>query len=116
MFANPPIRRVASTIAHAKSPLRLPLQHYSTIAGPESGQSLPSSPPPGHLNHGKVEEDRKRRAAKTLAEAVAAKQIRHNWTKEEISAIYHQPLMELAFQSVSHAIGTVVGSLNCRVW
>ena len=104
MFLNQQMRRVASTIAHTKSPLRLPLQHYSTIAGHESQQSLPASPPTGHLNHGKVEEDRKRRAAKTLADAVAAKQIRHNWTKEEISAIYHQPLMELAFQSVSHSM------------
>jgi hypothetical protein len=38
---------------------------------------------------------------KVFRDAVAADTIRHNWTKEEISAIYYQPLLELAFQAVS---------------
>lgn len=36
-----------------------------------------------------------------LRQAVAAQSPRHDWTKEEISAIYYQPLMELTYQAVS---------------
>jgi biotin synthase len=38
--------------------------------------------------------------SKILRDAVAAQEPRHNWTREEISAIYYQPLMELAYQAV----------------
>jgi biotin synthase len=41
---------------------------------------------------------------KLVAEAVAASQPRNNWTKEEISAIYYQPLLELSYQAVSQSI------------
>lgn len=41
---------------------------------------------------------------KLVADAVAATQPRNNWTKEEISAIYYQPLLELAYQAVSHQL------------
>lgn len=37
---------------------------------------------------------------KLLADAVAATKPRNNWTKEEIAAIYYQPLLELTYQSV----------------
>lgn len=36
-----------------------------------------------------------------LSKAVAAEQPRHDWTREEISQIYHEPLMELVHQAVS---------------
>lgn len=37
---------------------------------------------------------------KLLADAVAATKPRNNWTREEIAAIYYQPLLELTYQSV----------------
>lgn len=38
-----------------------------------------------------------RRVLRGAAEATAP---RHDWTKEEIAAIYYQPLMELSYQAV----------------
>lgn len=40
---------------------------------------------------------------KLLADAVAATKPRNNWTREEIAAIYYQPLLELTYQSVRTA-------------
>ena len=37
----------------------------------------------------------------TLTAAVDAREPRHDWSKDEIRAIYNTPLMELAFQAVS---------------
>lgn len=37
---------------------------------------------------------------KLVADAVAATKPRNNWTREEISAIYYQPLLDLAYQAV----------------
>lgn len=36
-----------------------------------------------------------------MREAVTANTVRHDWTKEEIAAIYYQPVLELAYQAVS---------------
>ncbi|OIW28163.1 hypothetical protein CONLIGDRAFT_464768 [Coniochaeta ligniaria NRRL 30616] len=88
----------------------------------ETSSILPSTPPPppppSHLPQqsqsstrpGEIEADqaaqdaahaqRQQRAKRILQDAVAATAPRHNWTKEEIAAIYYQPLMELAFQAV----------------
>lgn len=38
---------------------------------------------------------------KILKDAVTAKEPRHNWTREQIAALYYQPLLELAYQAVS---------------
>ncbi|KAK4645111.1 biotin synthase [Podospora bellae-mahoneyi] len=38
-------------------------------------------------------------ARQVLRDAVAAAEPRYTWSKEETAAIYHQPLMELAFQA-----------------
>ncbi|KAK4174797.1 putative biotin synthase [Triangularia setosa] len=38
-------------------------------------------------------------ARQVLQDAVAATAPRHNWSKEETAIIYHQPLMDLAFQA-----------------
>lgn len=48
----------------------------------------------------KTESERRQNARRILREAVAATGPRHTWTREEIAAIYYQPLTELAFQSV----------------
>ncbi|KAK5989374.1 Biotin synthase [Cladobotryum mycophilum] len=52
----------------------------------------PEPPPPQPRGLGV---DKKR----VLADAVAATKPRQNWTREEISAIYYQPLLELAYQA-----------------
>ncbi|KXX79352.1 Biotin synthase [Madurella mycetomatis] len=41
------------------------------------------------------------RAREILQKSVAATVPRHDWTREEISAIYYQPLMELAYQAAN---------------
>lgn len=58
-------------------------------------------PPPPTAVHESVEQQRRENAKRILREAVSVQQPRHDWTKEEISAIYYQPLMELAYQAVS---------------
>lgn len=58
-------------------------------------------PPPPTAIHENVDKDRAENAKRILREAVSAAKPRHNWTKEEISAIYYQPLLELTYQSVS---------------
>ncbi|KAK0630469.1 hypothetical protein B0T17DRAFT_616119 [Bombardia bombarda] len=42
---------------------------------------------------------REQRARRILQVAVAATAPRHDWTREEIAAIYYRPLMELAYQA-----------------
>lgn len=44
---------------------------------------------------------RQAEAGKILRDAVAATGPRQDWTRREISAIYYQPLLELAHQAVS---------------
>lgn len=62
----------------------------------------PSQPPPPPATAQQdVEKQRAENAKRILREAVSAAKPRHNWTREEISAIYYQPLMELTYQSVS---------------
>lgn len=63
----------------------------------------PSQPPPPQPTgtHETVEKQRSDKAKRILRDAVSAAQPRHDWTKEEIAAIYYQPLMELTYQSVS---------------
>ncbi|KAH7156503.1 hypothetical protein EDB81DRAFT_928518 [Dactylonectria macrodidyma] len=60
----------------------------------------PAQPPPPPTGaHEDVEKQRSDKAKAILRDAVSAAQPRHNWTKEEIAAIYYQPLMELTYQS-----------------
>ncbi|RYP11205.1 hypothetical protein DL764_000161 [Monosporascus ibericus] len=40
-----------------------------------------------------------RNANQVLRKAVAATTVRNDWTREEITAIYHEPLMELVYQA-----------------
>ena len=50
---------------------------------------------------------------KILREAVAATAPRNNWTREEISAIFNEPLIELVHQAVSHY--SLIGTLVCAI-
>ncbi|KAK3305912.1 uncharacterized protein B0T15DRAFT_511777 [Chaetomium strumarium] len=75
----------------------------STIA---AGQVVPSpgSPPPPTLQHPpghdlEHDAERQQRARRILQQAVAATAPRNDWARDEISAIFYQPLMELAFQA-----------------
>ena len=62
----------------------------------------PSQPPPPPAGaHDAVEKQRAERRKQIMREAVTANTVRHDWTKEEIAAIYYQPVLELAYQAVS---------------
>lgn len=69
----------------------------STVVDYAGRPSQPPPPPAG--THETVEKQRSDKAKRILRDAVSAAQPRHDWTKEEIAAIYYQPLMELAYQS-----------------
>lgn len=56
--------------------------------------------PPMKQPHEKLQDDAKR---KIFQDAVNADHVRHNWTRQEIAAIYYQPLLELAYQAVRRA-------------
>lgn len=51
-------------------------------------------------------------ARQVLRDAVAAAAPRYTWSKEETAAIYHQPLMELAFQAVRYMARSVCSKLS----
>lgn len=74
----------------------------STVVDHAKASTWPSPPPPAPSSHEDIQQKQRERAKAILREAVAAEAPRHDWTKEEISAIYYQPLMELTFQAVSH--------------
>lgn len=68
-------------------------------------QPRPSQPPPPPTGaHDAVEKQRAEKSKQILHEAVTATQVRHDWTKEQIAAIYYQPALELAYQAVSRSI------------
>lgn len=63
-------------------------------------QPRPSQPPPPPTGaHDAVEKQRAEKSKQILKEAVTATQVRHDWTKEQIAAIYYQPALELAYQA-----------------
>lgn len=67
-----------------------------------TGATLVDTPTAAHDQPEVVENTaRQVNAKKILQDAVAATGPRQNWTREEISAIYYQPLLELAHQAVS---------------
>ncbi|KAM5355250.1 hypothetical protein ACJ41O_001896 [Fusarium nematophilum] len=69
----------------------------STVVDYAGRPSQPPPPPAGA--HEVVEKQRAERKKQILREAVTATQVRHDWTKEEIAAIYYQPVLELAYQA-----------------
>ncbi|KAB5584962.1 biotin synthase [Coniochaeta sp. 2T2.1] len=72
------------------SPVLKGTRALSTVVETSSVFPSPPPPPPAPAVSG---------VKRILHDAVAATAPRHNWTKEEVSAIYHQPLMELSFQA-----------------
>ena len=68
------------------------------------GATLVDTPPAAHdlaAPPEAIEPSRKAAAKKIFRDAVAATAPRNTWTRQEISAIYYQPLLELAHQAVS---------------
>jgi biotin synthase len=61
----------------------------------------PSSPPPSPDKQGTFDSERQKVVKEIVQQAMAATRPRHNWTRDEIAALYYQPLMELTFQAVS---------------
>jgi biotin synthase len=72
--------------------------HSTAVDTPISYAAAPPPPPPPQ------QQQQQQRSGldgkKLMAEAVAATKPRNNWTREEIAAIYYQPLLELTYQSV----------------
>lgn len=66
--------------------------HSTAVDTPVSYAAAP--PPPPQQQRSGLD------GKKLMAEAVAATKPRNNWTREEIAAIYYQPLLELTYQSV----------------
>ncbi|GME25837.1 biotin synthase [Neofusicoccum parvum] len=74
--------------------------HMSTVVEDLGSTPSPPPPPPGTAPaSASVEAEREANAREILKKAVSATAPRNNWTKEEISAIYYTPLMDLAFQA-----------------
>lgn len=96
--ARRPRRTFAPISKHARS---LATQ-VDTPRSTPSGISPPPPPPVETTPESINQQERETKARKIFQDAVAATAPRNNWTKEEISAIYYQPLMELAYQAVSH--------------
>jgi biotin synthase len=72
------------------------------MAQSRTGATLVDTPTAAHNQPDAVENAaRKASSKKILQDAVAATGPRQNWTRDEISAIYYQPLLELAHQAVS---------------
>ncbi|KAI6764532.1 hypothetical protein HG530_008321 [Fusarium avenaceum] len=75
-------------------------QHSRAMSTVVDFQPRPSQPPPPPTGaHDAVEKQRAEKSKQILHEAVTATQVRHDWTKEQIAAIYYQPALELAYQA-----------------
>ncbi|KAK7699090.1 biotin synthase [Botryosphaeria dothidea] len=73
--------------------------NMSTVVEDLGNTPSPPPPPPNVTTPESVEAERQANAREILKKAVNATAPRNNWTKEEISAIYYHPLMDLAFQA-----------------
>lgn len=94
---RPQLRHMSTVVDHPRVPIRAP-----------TAPSLPAGAP-AELFTADSQFDTKRQenARRILREAVDAKAPRHNWTREEIVAIYYQPLMELSYQAVCRLLPPV---------
>ncbi|KAL1900377.1 biotin synthase [Ceratocystis pirilliformis] len=92
--------RAAAQTPRAFCPLSLRLassfRHMSSLT---AEAVAPNTEQPVYENTAEKEAHRTEKAKKIFAEAVARTELRHDWTREEIAAIYYQPLLELAFQA-----------------
>ena len=113
------VSRVALAAAWAmvRQPLALgslpktPRVSMSTVIDHHPRVPVSTNPPPAsspvdaaEISRLRTEEERRENARRILQDAVAAKAPRHDWTKEEIAAIYYQPLMELSYQAVRNIL------------
>lgn len=73
--------------------------NMSTVVEDLGSTPSPPPPPPNVTTPESVEAERQANAREILKKAINATAPRNNWTKEEISAIYYHPLMDLAFQA-----------------
>ncbi|KAJ4291243.1 biotin synthase [Collariella sp. IMI 366227] len=76
-------------------PRAVQLRMSTVVEAPSQTPHPPSSPQVQH------DAERQQRAQRILQEAVVTIAPRHDWTRDEISAIYYQPLMELAYQAAT---------------
>ncbi|KAK4120617.1 biotin synthase [Parathielavia appendiculata] len=103
------VLRTAPVQLASSAGLGFSVARMSTVVADRVVPSPASPPPPPplpqqsqHQTASQVHDaERRHRAARILRDAVAAEGPRHNWTREEISAIFYQPLMELAYQAAS---------------
>jgi len=82
----PGVRRLATGITD---------QAAQAMSSKQAPQQAPSHYPAGK------DSQYQQWAKRVFHQAVTAASPRHDWTRQEISAIYNQPLMELAYQAVS---------------
>lgn len=108
MKTSAPLRLRALRQATLSSRLSLPAsarwQHsraMSTVVDYHPRASQPPPPPAGANDA--VEKQRAEKRKQILREAVSSTSVRHDWTKDEIAAIYYQPVLELAYQAVSNS-------------
>ena len=109
MFAfRPTSRRLAARLARPVQPAATSQQNARAYAAVETEQPAawtrstfpvppPAIKPDATTSRGALD------GKQLLREAVAADTVRNDWTREEIAAIYHQPLMELVHQAVRQA-------------
>ncbi|KAK3293151.1 uncharacterized protein B0H64DRAFT_206849 [Chaetomium fimeti] len=93
---QPALRRVALTQLTRAACVGYSPARMSTAA---AAQAIPSTANPADQEL--LDSERRQRAREILQDAVAATAPRHDWTREEISAIFYQPLMELAYQAAT---------------
>lgn len=99
--------RWLSTVVEAELKIdRLPSSALRPPAPTISSPSLPATPAGQEQKQAQQQqtiqqdEARQQRARQILREAVSATAPRTNWTRQEIAAIYYQPLLELTYQAV----------------
>ncbi|EFQ34380.1 biotin synthase [Colletotrichum graminicola] len=86
----------------SKTPRRqLPVVPRACMSSVAEAVGVAPAPPPPAQGSELAAAQRAIEAKKILQKAASATTVRHDWTKDEISAIYYQPLMELAFQAGS---------------
>ncbi|KKF93608.1 Biotin synthase [Ceratocystis platani] len=92
--------RAAAQTPRAFCPLSLRLaSSFRHMSSSTAEAVAPNTEQPVYENTAEKEAHRTEKAKKIFAEAVARTELRHDWSREEIAAIYYQPLLELAFQA-----------------
>lgn len=82
----------------------MPLVSRASMSSVAEAIAVAPAPPPPVEDPSFRAAQRATEAKEIMRRAVNATGVRHDWTREEISAIYYQPLMDLAFQAVCHFV------------